>query len=109
LPLWGESRAVSDQGPEPAAMPPLYEADLCNRRDRHGESRTPLVKCFLAIYMMSQDKRGCSAKKLQRVLGIAYDTAWTMSHKICHAMGERDSLYLLSSTVELDDAFLGGT
>ena len=73
------------------------------------KSRTPLVKWFLAIYMMSQDKRGCSAKKLQRDLGIAYDTAWTMSHKIRHAMGERDSLYMLSGTVEVDDAFFGGT
>ena len=73
------------------------------------KSRTPLVKWFLAIYMMSQDKRGCSAKKLQRDLGIAYDTAWTMSHKIRHAMGERDNLYMLSGTVEVDDAFFGGT
>ena len=73
------------------------------------KSRTPLVKWFLAIYMMSQDKRGCSAKKLQRDLGVAYDTAWTMSHKIRHAMGERDSLCLLEGTVEMDDAFFGGS
>lgn len=71
-------------------------------------SRTPLTKWFLAIYLMSQDKRGCSAMKLKQELDIAYDTAWTMSHKIRHAMGERDSLYLLSGTVEVDDAFFGG-
>jgi len=71
-------------------------------------SRTPLIKWFLAIYWMSRDKRGCSAMKLKQELGIAYDTAWMMSHKIRHAMGERDSLYLLSGTVEVDDAFFGG-
>jgi len=31
-----------------------------------------------------------------------------MSHKIPHAMGERDSLYMLSGTMEVDDAFFGG-
>ncbi len=46
--------------------------------------------------------------KLKQELGIAYDTVWTMSHKIRHAMGDRDSLYMLSGTVEVDDAFFGG-
>lgn len=71
------------------------------------KSRTPLTKWFLAIYLMGQDKRGCSALKLKRELKIAYDTAWTMSHKIRKAMGDRDSLYMLSGTVEADDAFFG--
>ncbi|GHU79080.1 DDE transposase [Clostridia bacterium] len=71
------------------------------------KSRTPLTKWFLAIYLMGQDKRGCSALKLKRELQIAYDTAWTISHKIRKAMGERDSLYMLSGTVEADDSFFG--
>lgn len=72
------------------------------------KSRTPLRKWFLAMYLMGQDKRGCSALKLQQELGIAYDTAWTMAHKIRHAMGERDAQYMLSGVIELDDAFFGG-
>jgi transposase-like protein len=71
------------------------------------KSRTPLTKWFLAIYLMGQDKRGCSALKLKRELGIAYDTAWTMSHKIRKAMQERDSDYLLSGVVDVDDSFFG--
>jgi len=71
------------------------------------KSRTPLTKWFLAIYLMGQDKRGCSALKLKRELGIAYDTAWTMSHKIRKAMGDRDANYLLSGTVDVDDSFFG--
>jgi len=70
-------------------------------------TRTPLRKWFLAIYLMGSDKRGCSALRLKRELGIAYDTAWTMSHKIRKAMGERDGLYLLQGTVEMDEAFFG--
>jgi transposase-like protein len=72
------------------------------------KSRTSLTKWFLAIYLMGHDKRGCSALKLKRELEIAYDTAWTMSHKIRKAMGERDSRYLLGGTVEIDEAFFGG-
>ena len=72
-------------------------------------TRTPLTKWFLAIYLMGQDKRGCSALKIKRDLKIAYDTAWTMTHKIRKAMGERDSMYLLSGIVEMDDSFFGGT
>ena len=71
------------------------------------KSRTPLTKWFLAIYLMGQDKRGCSALKLKRELGIAYDTAWTMSHKILKAMKDRDAGYLLSGTVDVDDSFFG--
>ena len=69
------------------------------------KSRTPLTKWFLAIYLMGSDKRGCSAMRLKRELGVAYDTAWTMSHKIRHAMGERDGLYKLLGTVEVDELF----
>jgi len=70
-------------------------------------TRTPLRKWFLAIYLIGSDKRGCSAFQLKRELRISYDTAWTMSHKIRKAMGERDDLYLLRGVVEMDEAFFG--
>jgi transposase-like protein len=71
------------------------------------KTRTPLNKWFLAMYLMGSDKGGCSALRLKRELGIAYDTAWTMSHKIRKAMGEREGLYLLQGIVEMDEGFFG--
>jgi transposase-like protein len=71
------------------------------------KTQTPLRKWFLAIYLMSADKRGCSALRLKRELSIAYDTAWTMTHKIRNAMKQRDGMYQLQGIVELDDAFFG--
>lgn len=71
------------------------------------KTRTPLKKWFLAIYLMSMDKRGCSALRLKKELDIAYDTAWTISHKLRHAMGERNGRYMLDEIVELDEAFFG--
>jgi transposase-like protein len=73
----------------------------------HG-SKLPLRKWFWAIFLVSHDKRGVSAKGLERELSVSYPTAWLMLHKIRKAMGDRDSLYQLSGTVELDDAYFGG-
>jgi transposase-like protein len=91
----------------------LYQCRYCTHQASvtagtiMDRTKTSLRKWFLAIYLMGSDKRGCSALRLKRELKIAYDTAWTMSHKIRKAMGERDGLYLLQGTVEMDEAFFG--
>jgi transposase-like protein len=91
----------------------LYQCKHCNHQTSvtagtvMDKSRTPLQKWFLAIYLMSKDKRGCSAMQLKRELKIAYDTAWTISHKIRKAMGDRDENYQLSGVVEMDEGFFG--
>lgn len=56
---------------------------------------------------IAQVKRGVSATYLSDELGIAYQTAWTIQHKVRKAMGERDAAYTLAGIVELDDAFFG--
>ncbi len=91
----------------------IYQCKHCNHQTSvtagtvMDKSQTPLRKWFLAIYLMSTDKRGCSALKLKRELKIAYDTAWTMSHKIRNAMKQRDEGYQLSGYVEMDEGFFG--
>jgi hypothetical protein len=73
------------------------------------KTRTPLVKWFLAMYLMSSDKRGISALALKTKLGVSYTTALTMSNKIRYGMGKRDEDYKLNDIVELDDAFFGAS
>ena len=63
---------------------------------------------FQAIYFMTQDKKGASAMKLHRLLGISYNAAWRMRHKLMQVMMERDRAHPLGGWVELDDAYLGG-
>ena len=90
-----------------------YQCKSCNHQASvtsgtiMDRTRTPLTKWFLAMYLMSSDKRGISALSLKSKLGISYNTAWTMAHKIRHAMGKRDENYSLGGIVELDDAFFG--
>lgn len=67
----------------------------------------PLEKWFWGIYFVGIDKRGYSAMQLARELAISYSSAWHMLHRIRKAMKERDSRYLLSGIVELDDAYFG--
>ncbi len=56
---------------------------------------------------MGRDKRGVSAKFLQRELGVAYQTAWTMAHKLRHGLSE-DPTRPLRGFLEADETFIGG-
>ena len=63
---------------------------------------------FQAIYLMTQDKKGVSAMKLHRHLGISYNAAWRIRHKLMQVMMERDREHPLGGSIQLDDAYLGG-
>ena len=68
----------------------------------------PLTVWFQGIYFMTQDKKGVSAMKLHRQLGISYNAAWRMRHKRMQVMMERDRAHPLGGFIQLDDAYLGG-
>ena len=57
---------------------------------------------------MTQGKKGCSAMTLHRRLGISYNAAWRIRHKLMQGRMERDAEHPLGGIVELDDAYLGG-
>jgi len=70
-------------------------------------TRTSLIKWFLAIYLAAQDKRGVSATLIAKEVEVSFRTAWLMLHKIRHGMAERDSQYTLNGIVEMDEAYFG--
>ena len=71
-------------------------------------TKLPLRKWFLAMYFMTQHKKGISALQLSRDLGVNYKTAWSVKHKLMQTMMERQQEKKLQGRVELDDAYLGG-
>lgn len=71
-------------------------------------TKLPLTKWFLGMYFMTQNKNGISALELSRHLGISYNAAWRMKHKLMQVMLERDSSKKLKGHIEMDDAYLGG-
>jgi transposase-like protein len=71
------------------------------------DTHLSLSKWFLAIYLMSESKKGVSALQIKRTLCIAYDTAWYLCHRIRAAMREINS-DLLRGVVEVDETYVGG-
>jgi transposase-like protein len=72
------------------------------------DSHLPLRKWFVAVYLMTESRKGISANQLKRMLGIgSYRTAWYLCHRIRSAMVEAEPT-MLSGTVEVDETYLGG-
>ena len=71
-------------------------------------SHLPLRIWFLAMYLLTQHKNAISALSLKRQLGVSYQSAWLLKHKLMHTMQQRDEAYRLEERVEIDDAYLGG-
>ena len=71
-------------------------------------TKLPLTIWFQAIYLISQDKKGISAMELHRHLGVSYNAAFRMKHKLMQVMFEREEDKELTGFVEIDDAYIGG-
>lgn len=71
-------------------------------------SRLPLTIWFRAIWWVTSQKNGASAKGLQQILGLgSYETAWTLLHKLRRAM-IRPGRDRLAGKIEVDEAYIGG-
>jgi transposase-like protein len=72
------------------------------------DTHLPLWKWFLAVYLMTESKKGISANQLKRTLKISYKTAWYLCHRIRKAMEEAKDEPQLNGTVEIDETYIGG-
>jgi len=73
-----------------------------------ASTKLPLTTWFIAIHLLTQAKTGLSALALHRQLGVSYNTAWSIKHKLMHVMKERDDSKPLSGIIQLDDVYWGG-
>jgi transposase-like protein len=71
------------------------------------DSHLPLPKWFLAIFLITESRKGMSALQLKRLLKVSYKTAWYLSHRIREAMRD-DNPLPLTGTVEVDETYIGG-
>ena len=71
-------------------------------------SKLPLTTWFLAMHLLTQAKNNLSALELMRHLGVCYQTAWLLKHKLLEVMRLREEGRQLTGRVEIDDAYLGG-
>jgi len=113
---------------ESAKCPRCHGVDFYARKDRKGglecagcghtfsatagtameNTKLPLSTWLQAGYLMVTDKRGISAKQLQRALGMKrYETAYTLLQKLRAAMVNPDRTSL-TGRVEVDESYIGG-
>ena len=71
-----------------------------------AESKVPLRKWAIAIYLVSTSLKGVSSMKLHRDLEVTQKTAWFMAHRIREALSADDDL--MRGPAEMDETYLGG-
>ena len=100
----------------------LYQCNVCRTQTSliagtiFAATKLPLTVWFRAMYLLTQSKQGISRLELSRRLGVRYNTAWMMHHKLAQVMLERDQGKPLDGRVEMvmpeacfqHDAYLGG-
>ena len=51
-------------------------------------SKLPLNKWLIAMHLISASEKGASARQIRRTLGISYQAAWYISHRIRRVLGD---------------------
>ncbi|MFT3796570.1 IS1595 family transposase [Flavobacterium sp.] len=71
-------------------------------------TKLPLQKWFLAIFIVTSHKKGISSLQLGRDLDITQKSAWFMLQRVRNCFGiENDNQ--LNNEVEVDETFIGGS
>jgi transposase-like protein len=74
-------------------------------------SKIPLNKWVLAMHLMSASKKGMSAHQLHRMLGVTYQSAWFLCHRIREAMadtkGPANPMGGEGKIIEADETYFG--
>ena len=97
--------------------PMLYRCKTCRMHFsvRTGtireESRLPLQKWLMAMYMMTTARKGIPSTQMARELGVTQKSAWFLAQRIREGFySNQDSLDSgkLSGEIEADETFVGG-
>ena len=92
----------------------VYQCNHCHTQTSltsgtiFASTKLPLTQWFLSIYLLTQHKSSISALQLMREIGVSYNTAWKIKHKLMQVMLERQRGDTLSGRIEIDDAYIGG-
>lgn len=90
----------------------------CNEKECRGKfsvtvgtvfenTKIPLTKWFLAMYILANHSKGISSTQLANWLDVTQTTAWFLNHRIREMLGEKSDA-LLSGIVEVDETYYGG-
>jgi transposase-like protein len=73
------------------------------------DSKIPLKKWFVAIYLLTNHKKGISSLQLSKDLGITQKSAWFVLHRLRLASLTKEfRISKLKNKVEVDETYIGG-
>jgi transposase-like protein len=72
------------------------------------DSKVPLRKWFMAVYLVTAHKKGISSCQLARDIDVQQRSAWFMLHRIRNATMTTEFNAPLTGTIEIDEAYVGG-
>lgn len=70
-------------------------------------SKVPLQKWFMAIWLITCHSKGISSTQLARDIGVTQKTAWFLLHRIRNCFGF-DNDNDLNNDIEVDETYVGG-
>ena len=70
-------------------------------------TKIPLTKWFLAMYILSNHSKGISSLQLALWLNVTQKTAWYLNHRIREMLKDKAPV-LLNGIVEVDETYVGG-
>jgi len=99
--------------------PGVYQCNECRKPfsvtvgTAMERSKIPLNKWLLAMHLMMASKKGVSAHQVMRMLGLTYQSAWFMCHRLREGMRDMDhnttsGLGGADKIVEVDETYVGG-
>ena len=71
-----------------------------------NNSKLPLLKWLLALYILGNSKKGIASTKLAEYVGCTQKTAWFLAHRIREVW--KINRKKLSGIVEVDETYIGG-
>jgi len=83
-----------------------YQFSVTNGTILH-DTHLPLWKWFIATYLLCESRNGMSAHQIKRTLGISYQAAWYLCHRIRAALAKVDGPEL-AGTVGVNETHVGG-
>jgi transposase-like protein len=72
------------------------------------DTKIPLRKWFMAIWLITSHKKGVASTTLARDLGITQKSAWHVLHRLRHAARTQSFNKPLDGEVEIDETYVGG-
>lgn len=73
-----------------------------------AESRLPLLKWLMAIYMMTTARKGIPSTQMARELGITQKSAWFLAQRIRETWLSNASDDDMGTQVQVDETYFGG-